>query len=121
MVCKNCGKIVVEPQIGVNFGRKIVLWLGWGIHSKANWVGVIILEKIVLWLRLWSYQMIILCCGCSCGLFLEKNWVVVGVVVSYCTKIGLMLLLGCVIQSNCGCGCSLQVDCVVVVVDHFSF
>ena len=67
--------------------------------------------------------MIILCCGCSCGLFLEKNWVVVGVVVSYCTKIGLMLLLGCVIQSNCGCGCSLQVDCVVVVVvvDHFSF
>ena len=88
---------------------------------------MIILEKIVLWLRLWSYQMIILCCGCSCGLFLEKNWVVVGVVVSYCTKIGLMLLLGCVIQSNCGCGCgcgcSLQVDCVVVVVvvDHFSF
>ena len=71
--------------------------------------------------------MIILCCGCSCGLFLEKNWVVVGVVVSNCTKIGLMLLLGCVIQSNCGCGCgcgcSLQVDCVVVVVvvDHFSF
>ena len=44
MVYKNCGKIVVEPQIGVNFGRKIVLWLGWGIHSKANWVGVIILE-----------------------------------------------------------------------------
>ena len=84
---------------------------------------MIILEKIVLWLRLWSYQMIILCSGCSCGLFLEKNWVVVGVVVSYCTKIGLMLLLGCVIQSNCGCGCSLQVDCVVVVVvvDHFSF
>ena len=88
---------------------------------------MIILEKIVLWLRLWSYQMIILCCGCSCGLFLEKNWVVVGVVVSNCTKIGLMLLLGCVIQSNCGCGCgcgcSLQVDCVVVVVvvDHFSF
>ena len=39
-ICKNCGKIVVEPQIGVNFGRKIVLWLGWGIHSKANWVGV---------------------------------------------------------------------------------
>ena len=33
-------KIVVELQIGVNFGRKIVLWLGWGIHSKANWVGV---------------------------------------------------------------------------------
>ena len=71
--------------------------------------------------------MIILCCGCSCGLFLEKNWVVVGVVVSYCTKIGLMLLLGCVIKSNCGCGCgcgrSSQVDCVVVVVvvDHFSF
>ena len=86
---------------------------------------MIILEKIVLWLRLWSYQMIILCCGCSCGLFLEKNWVVVGVVVSYCTKIGLMLLLGCVIKSNCGCGCgrSSQVDCVVVVVvvDHFSF
>ena len=46
MVYKNCGKIVVEPQIGVNFGRTIVLWLGWGIHSKANWVGVIILEKI---------------------------------------------------------------------------
>ena len=95
--------------------------MGWG------WVGVIILEKIVLWLRLWSYQMIILCCGCSCGLFLEKNWVVVGVVVSYCTKIGLMLLLGCVIKSNCGCGCgcgrSSQVDCVVVVVvvDQFSF
>ena len=86
---------------------------------------MIILEKIVLWLRLWSYQMIILCCGCSCGLFLEKNWVVVGVVVSYCTKIVLMLLLGCVIKSNCGCGCgcgrSSQVDCVVVVVDQFSF
>ena len=69
--------------------------------------------------------MIILCCGCSCGLFLEKNWVVVGVVVSYCTKIVLMLLLGCVIKSNCGCGCgrSSQVDCVVVVVvvDQFSF
>ena len=67
--------------------------------------------------------MIILCCGCSCGLFLEKNWVVVGVVVSYCTKIGLMLLLGCVIKSNCGCGRSSQVDCVVVVVvvDQFSF
>ena len=67
--------------------------------------------------------MIILCWGCSCGLFLEKNWVVVGVVVSYCTKIGLMLLLGCVIKSNCGCGCgrSSQVDCVVVVVDQFSF
>ena len=80
---------------------------------------MIILEKIVLWLRLWSYQMIILCCGCSCGLFLEKNWVVVGVVVSYCTKIGLMLLLGCVIKSNCGCVCSSQVDCVVV--DQFSF
>ena len=40
MVYKNCGKIVVEPQIGVNFGIKIVLWLGWGIHSKANWVVV---------------------------------------------------------------------------------
>ena len=71
--------------------------------------------------------MIILCCCCSWGLFLEKNWVVVGVVVSYCTKIGLMLLLGCVIKSNCGCGCgcgrSSQVDCVVVVVvvDQFSF
>ena len=57
-----------------------------------------------------------------------KNWVVVEVVVSYCTKkIGLMLLLGCVIKSNCGCCCgcgrSSQVDCVVVVVvvDHFSF
>ena len=75
---------------------------------------MIILEKIVLWLRLWSYQMIILCCGCSCGLFLEKNWVVVGVVVSYCTKIVLMLLLGCVIKSNCGCGRFSQVDCVMV-------
>ena len=69
--------------------------------------------------------MIILCCGCSCGPFLEKNWVVVEVVESYCTKIGLMLLLGCVIKSNCGCGygCghSSHVDCVVVVVVHFSF
>ena len=65
--------------------------------------------------------MIILSCGCSCGLFPEKNWFVVGVVVSYCTKIVLMLLLGCVIKSNCGCGRSSQVDCVVVVVDQFSF
>ena len=52
---------------------------------------------------------------------LKKNWVVVGVGVSYCTKIVLMLLLGCVIKSSCGCGRSSQVDCVVVVVDQFSF
>ena len=57
----------------------------------------------------------------GCGLFLERNWVGVGVVVSFCEKIVLMLLLGCVIKSNCGCGCGLssQVDCVVVV--QFSF
>ena len=66
-------------------------------------------------------------CGWCCGDFLEKNWVGVGFVVSYRKKIVLMLLLGCVIWSNCGCGCgcghSSQVDCVVVVVvvDHFSF
>ena len=49
---------------------------------------------------------------------LEKHWV--GVVVSYCNKIiGLMLLGGCVIKSNCGCGHSSQVDCVEVV--QFSF
>ena len=41
----------------------------------------------------------------GCGLFLERNWVGVGVVVSFCEKIVLMLLLGCVIRSNCGCGC----------------
>ena len=41
----------------------------------------------------------------GCGLFLERNWVGVGVVVSFCEKIVLMLLLGCVIKSNCGCGC----------------
>ena len=62
-----------------------------------------------------------------CGVFLEKNWVGVGVVVSYCKNIGLMLLLGCVIKSNCDlgsdCSHSSQVDCVwvVVVVVHFSF
>ena len=57
----------------------------------------------------------------GCGLFLERNWVGVGVVVSFCEKIVLMLLLGCVIKSNCGSGCdrSSQVDCVVVV--QFSF
>ena len=59
----------------------------------------------------------------GCGLFLERNWVGVGVVVSFCEKIVLMLLLGCVIKSNCGfgCGCghSSQVNCVVVV--QFSF
>ena len=38
---------------------------------------------------------------------------------SYCKKVGLMLLLGCVIKSGCGCGHSSQVDCVVVV--QFSF
>ena len=32
-----------------------------------------------------------------CGVFLEKNWVGVGVVVSYRRKIVLMLLLECVI------------------------
>ena len=69
--------------------------------------------------------MMILCCGCSCGLFLERNWV--GVVVSFCEKIVVMLLLGCVISSNCGCGCgwghSSEVDgvVVVVVVVQFSF
>ena len=53
--------------------------------------------------------------------------IVVGVVVSFCTKIVLMLLLGCVIESNCGCCCgcgrSSQHDCVVVVavIDQFSF
>ena len=71
------------------FGRKIVLWLGWGIHSSFDWVGVMILVKIVLGLRWWSYTMKILCCGCSCGLFLENNWVGVGVVVSYCREIGI--------------------------------
>ena len=54
------------------------------------------------------------------GVFLEKNLVGVGVVVSYCKISGLMLLLGCVIKSNCGCGHSSQVDCVVVVI-QFSF
>ena len=45
----------------------------------------------------------------------------------YCRKIGLMLLSEGVIKSNCGCGngsgCggSSQVDCVVVIVDQFSF
>ena len=67
--CWGCGccwavTIAVEPRIGVSFGRKIVLWLGCGIHSKFDWVGVIILEKIVLGLRLWSYQLIKLFCGC---------------------------------------------------------
>ena len=61
----------------------------------------------------------------GCGLFLERNWVGVGVVVSFCEKIVLMLLLGCVIRSNCGCGCgwghSSEVDCVVVVVVQFWF
>ena len=51
---------------------------------------------------------------------LKKNWVGVRVVVSYCKKIVLMLLLGCVIKSNCGCGVgcghSSQVYCIVVVV-----
>ena len=32
-------------------------------------------------------------------------------------KIGLMLLLGCVIKSNCDCGHSSQVICVAVVVE----
>ena len=57
MVYKNCGKIVVEPQIGVNFGRKIVLWLGWCIHSKDNCVVVEVvvfsLKKIGFLLGLW--------------------------------------------------------------------
>ena len=63
----------------------------------------------------------------GCGLFLERNWVGVGVVVSFCEKIVLMLLLGCVIRSNCGCGCgwghSSEVDgvVIVVVVVQFSF
>ena len=54
----------------------------------------------------------------GCGVFLKNNWVGVGVVVvvSNCIIIGLMLLLGCVIKSNCGCGRSSQVCCVVVVV-----
>ena len=46
-------------------------------------IGVILEEKIGLWL--------------GCGVFPEKNWVGVGVVVSFIKKIVLMLLLGCVI------------------------
>ena len=56
----------------------------------------------------------------GCGVFFEKIFIGIGVVVSHCRKNWLMLLLGCVIKSNCGCGCgcgrSSQVDCVVVVV-----
>ena len=58
----------------------------------------------------------------GCGLFFERNWVGVRVVVSCCEKIVLMLLLGCVIRSNCGCGGGhpSQVGCIIVVV-QFSF
>ena len=78
--------------------------MGWGS------VGVIILEKIVLWLRLWSYQMIILCCVCSCGLFLEK----IGLLLGLCGLIVEKLSICCC--WGCGCGHSSQLDCFVVVV-----
>ena len=54
----------------------------------------------------------------GCGVFLDINGLRLGL---WCLilkkKSVLMLLLGCVIKSNCGCGCdhSSQVDCVVVV------
>ena len=55
-----------------------------------------------------------LCCDWVVVFSLQKFGLELGLV-SHCRKIGLMLLLGCLIKSNCGCGCSLQVDCVVVV------
>ena len=56
-----------------------ILWYNCGRTTNLGDFG----RKIVLWL--------------GCGVFLEKNWVGVGVVVSYRRKIVLMLLLGCVI------------------------
>ena len=67
MVYKNCGKIVVEPKIGVNFGRKIFcglvgvfirklfgLGLGWGNNFRISCVVVEVVvisnDNIVLWL-----------------------------------------------------------------------
>jgi len=60
-----------------------------------------------------------LCCAWNVVFSLKKNWVGIGVVVSYCQKTGLMLLFGHMIKSKFGFGHSSQVDCFVVVVVQF--
>ena len=68
-----------------------------------------------------TFRAAIAATNCVVGFSLKKDCVGFGVVVFYCKKKGLMLLLGCVIKSKCGCGQSSQIDCVMIVVIQFSF
>ena len=60
-----------------------------------------------------------LCCGWVVVFSLKNIGLELGLWCLIVTKVVLVLLLGCVIKSNCGCGRSSLVDCVVVV--QFSF